>query len=587
MILHTRLRTARLGQNKRNHAMQPDNPSTIVHLFQSAANRGAKRAALHLPVADGASFQSLNWIDLSQEVRRLAAGLCRAGVQPGDRVAQISENRYEWILLDLAVHLARGVHVAIHSVLSGQQIAFQIADSGARIVVLSTTAQADKLVKALASGALLSNDLQFYCYDSTEVEIGGQPVQPFTELFAATGRDAADAIEKEALNQTKPGELATILYTSGTTGEGKGVMLSHGNLVSNAKASCAAFENTADDVRLCWLPLSHVFARTADLYTWLVRASQLALAESREKIIAHCGVLHPTLMNGVPFFFEKVARGLIDAGKLGPVEPGGQTYLQRLLGEKMRACCSGGAALPDHVAKLFWQEGVPLVQGYGLTESSPVISTCTPDRFKLGSVGPAVENVEIKITDDGEILTRGPHVMLGYWNRPAETAAAIEGSWLRTGDLGFLDADGYLFITGRKKELIVTAGGKNIAPLAVESLLVKEPLIYQAIVIGEGRRFLTALIVPNPDALRAEIIARKIPVPSAAEALVNPEVLKLYRERIDSRLANLSECEQIQRFALLPRAFDAEHEEVTPTLKLRRAVIHDHFAGEIQSLYSE
>ena len=454
-------------------------------------------------------------------------------------------------------------------------------------MVLSTTEQANKLAAAVSNGAALPGDLQFFCYDSTEVEIGGQPVQPFTELFAATGRDAADAIEKEALSQTKPGDLATILYTSGTTGEGKGVMLSHGNLTSNARASCAAFENTAGDVRLCWLPLSHVFARTADLYTWLVRASQMALAESREKIVAHCGVLHPTLMNGVPYFFEKVARGLIDAGKLGPAEPGGQTYLQRLLGGKMRACCSGGAALPDHVAKFFWAEGVPLVQGYGLTESSPVISTCTPDRFKLGSVGPAVENVEIKIEDDGEILTRGPHVMLGYWNRPTETAAAIEKGWLRTGDLGHLDADGYLFITGRKKELIVTAGGKNIAPLAVESLLAEEPLIHQAIVIGEGQRFLTALIVPNPDALRAEIIAHKIPVTSATEALAHPDVLKLYRERIQSRLAGLSEYEQIQRFALLPRAFDVEHEEVTPTLKLRRSVINDHFASEIQSLYAD
>ena len=542
---------------------------------------------MHLPAADGTSFQALIWTDLGQEVRRLAAGLRRAGIQPGDRVGQISENRYEWILLDLAVHLVRGVHVALHSVLSGQQIAFQIADSGARIVVLSTANQSDKLAAAIANGAVLPNDVQFYCYKSTEAEIAGQPVQPFTELFAATGRDAAEAIEKEALSQTRPGDLATILYTSGTTGEGNGVMLSHGNLASNARASCAAFENTTDDVRLCWLPLSHVFARTADLYTWLVRALQMALAESREKIIAHCGVMHPTLMNGVPYFFAKVARGLIDAGKLGPAESGGQTYLQRLLGGKMRACCSGGAALPNHIAEFFWQQGVPLVQGYGLTESSPVISTCTPDRFKLGSVGQAVENIEIKIADDGEILTRGPHVMLGYWNRPTETTAAIANGWLHTGDLGRLDAEGYLFITGRKKEFIVTAGGKNIAPLAVESLLADEPLIHQAIVIGEGRRYLTVLIVPDPGALCAEIIARKIPVTSAAEALAHPEVLKLYRNRIDSRLAGLSEYEQIQRFALLPRAFDVEHEEVTPTMKLRRSVINDHFAGEIQALYAE
>src|SRR5262249_17553872 len=235
---------------------------------------------------------------------------------------------------------------------------------------------------------------------------------------------------------------------------------------SNAIATCQAFEFTTDDLRLSWLPLSHIFARTCDLYTWLIHGCQLALAASREQIIAHCGLLHPTLLNGVPYFFEKVCRSLCDAGKFGPAEPGGQTHLQKLLGGNMRACCSGGAALPDHVAEFFWREGVPLVQGYGLTESSPVITTCTPDRHKTGSVGPAVQGVEVKTADDGEIMTRGPHVMLGYLKRPQDTAVAIQDGWLHTGDLGRLDADGYLFITGRKKELIVTAGGKNIAPLA-------------------------------------------------------------------------------------------------------------------------
>lgn len=540
-----------------------------------------------MPTGNAPGFQTITWNDLAQEVRRLAAGLRRAGVQPGDRVVQISENRYEWILVDLAVHLARGVHVAVHSVLSGQQIAFQIADSEARIVLLSTAEQVSKLAKTIADGFVLPPGLQFFCYESTEAEIAGQPVLPFTELYAGTGKDAATTIEQEALGQTRPGDLATILYTSGTTGEAKGVMLSHGNLTSNAIASCAAFETMVEDIRLCWLPLSHIFARTCDLYAWLYRGSQLGLAESRETIIAHCGELHPTLMNGVPYFYEKVQRRLTDAGKIGPVEPGGQTHLQKLLGGNIRACCSGGAALPDHVAEFFWQQGVPLVQGYGLTETSPVITTCTPDRYKLGSIGPAVQDVEVKIADDGEILTRGPHVMLGYWKQPADTAQIIQDGWLHTGDLGRLDSDGYLFITGRKKELIVTAVGKNVAPLTVESLLAQEPLIHQAIVIGEGRRFLTALIVPNPDALRAEIIARKIPVTSAVQALVHPAVLELYRQRIDAHLAGLSDCEQIQRFALLPRGFTVEQEELTPTMKLRRGVVCEHFAREIEAMYTQ
>jgi long-chain acyl-CoA synthetase len=556
--------------------------TTLVKLFLDCLARGGDRPALILPGGGQAPPTTMSWNDLAQEVRRLAAGLRRAGIEPGDRVAQVSENRYEWVLADLATHFARGVHVALHASLSAQQIAWQIVDCGANVVLLSTAAQAAKLA---AHATFLPRRLQYFAYEPVEADIAGQPILPLTELFAAIGKDAAEPIVREALSETKPGDLATILYTSGTTGEAKGVMLSHANLTSNAIASCAAFETTIEDVRLSWLPLSHVFARTCDLYTWLVRASQLAIVEDREQIIAGCQRIRPTLLNGVPYFFEKVKRHLTEAGKVGATEPGGQTHLQRLLGGNVRACCSGGAALPDHVAEFFWSQAVPLVQGYGLTESSPVITTCTPDHNRIGTVGRTVEGVEVKIADDGEILTRGPHVMLGYWNRPAETAEAIKGSWLYTGDLGAIDSEGYLRITGRKKELIVTAGGKNIAPVYLENLLAQEPLIHQAIVIGDDRKHLAALIVPSPDALRAEIIARKIPVTSAAEALTHPAVSALYRERIDQCLSGVAACEQICRFKLLARGFTVENDELTPTLKLRRKTIESHFSAEIESLY--
>jgi len=558
--------------------------TTLVKLFLDCVARGGDRTALILPGAGDAEPSTMTWNDLALEARRLAAGLRRTGIQPGERIAQVSENRYEWVLADLATHLARGVHVALHASLSGQQIAWQIVDSGARTILLSTAGQVSKLA---AHAGSLPRGLQLFCYEPVETEIGGQPVLPFTELLAAIGKDAAGPIVHESLSETKAGDLATILYTSGTTGEAKGVMLSHGNLTSNAIASCAAFETTIDDVRLSWLPLSHIFARTCDLYTWLVRGSQLALVEDREQIIANCQRLHPTLLNGVPYFFEKVMRHLTEAGNTGSAEPGGQTYLQKLLGSNVRACCSGGAALPDHVAEFFWRESVPLVQGYGLTESSPVISTCTPNNYKVGTVGRPFDGVEVKIAEDGEILTRGPHVMLGYWNRPAETADAIKGGWLYTGDLGAIDADGYLRITGRKKELIITAGGKNIAPVQLENLLAQEPLIHQAIIIGDDRKYLAALIVPSPEALRSEIIARKIPVTSAAEALAHPAVSSLYRERIDRCLSGLADCEQIRRFKLLPRGFTVENDELTPTLKLRRGTIESHFSAEIESLYAE
>lgn len=563
--------------------MPPAAP-TLVKLYSDCVARGGDRKALSIPTHNGVGFHSLSWNQLAHEVRRLAAGFVRAGIRPGDRIAQVSENRYEWILVDLATHLVRGVHVAIHAALAGKQIAWQIADSGAKLAILSTSKQAAKLA---TDGISLPHGLQFFSYESTEVEIGGQPVLPFSELFAATGRNSVADIVHAALEQTKPGDMATILYTSGTTGEAKGVMLSHANLATNAAASCAAFETDEEDTRLSWLPMSHIFARTCDLYTWLVRGSHLAVVEDREQVIASCGAIGPTLINGVPYFYERIYRGLTAAGKVGLAAPGDQTHLQKLLGGKIRACCSGGAALADHVAKFFAEQGVPLVQGYGLTESSPVITTATPNHNKIGTVGRAVENVEVKIADDGEILTRGPHVMLGYWQQPEETARAIRDGWLYTGDLGELDAEGYLRITGRKKELIVTAGGKNIAPIYLEGLLAEEPLILQAMIVGEGRKFLTALIVPNPETLRAEIISRQIPVRSAAEALVHPEVVKLYRERIDARLAQVSSCEQIQRFVLLPRGFTIEQQELTPTLKVRRAVVQEHFAPEIDAMYAE
>ncbi len=378
-----------------------------------------------------------------------------------------------------------------------------------------------------------------------------------------------------------PDDLATILYTSGTTGEPQGVMLSHGNLVFNAVASLVAFGTAADERRLCWLPLSHIYARTSDLYTWLAHGCRLVLAESRETLLADCAAVQPTMLNGVPYFYEKVARHLVESGRAD--EPG---VLPALLGGQIRVCCSGGAALPDWVAEFFARRGVTLVQGYGLTESSPVISTCTLERQRLGTVGPPIPGVEVKIAPDGEILTRGPHVMQGYWNRPEATAAAVADGWLHTGDLGQLE-EGFLRITGRKKELIVTAGGKNIAPARLEALLVADPLVAQAMIIGEGQKYLAALIVPDRDRLRAEIIAGQIPVSSAAEAVAHPHVRQLYEAVIGRCLAEVSRDEQVREFILLTRGFTVETGELTPTLKLRRGVVLQNFAAEIAQLYGQ
>jgi long-chain acyl-CoA synthetase len=514
---------------------------------------------------------------LAADARRTAAALVTLGVQPEDRVIQVSENRYEWIVLDLAIHMARGIHVAVHCTLTGPQIAYQIVNSGATLVVVSGPEQAAKLA---AVAGQLPPEIKYLSFDPCQESIAEHKIRPLGEVVAAASEAYGLAAEKRALEETQPSDLATILYTSGTTGEPKGVMLSHRNLTSNAKAVLTAFSVAPDDLRLSWLPLSHIFARTSDYYTWIAGGGQLALSPSRETIIADCQELHPTYLNGVPYFFDKVHRGLVEKGVAD--KPG---VLQGLLGGRMKMCCGGGAALPDHVAEFFNHHGVVLVQGYGLTESSPVISTGTLTEHRLGTVGKPISGVEVKIAADGEILTRGPHVMVGYWQLPKETAETIRDGWLHTGDLGCLE-DGFLRITGRKKELIVTAGGKNIAPSYLESLIAADPLVAQVVIIGDARNYLTALIVPDPDALKAEIFRRKILVFTPAQALAHPKVNAIYRELIDRRLAEVSHAEQIQKFKLMGRGFTIESGEMTPTLKIRRSIVTENCAQEIAAMYA-
>ncbi len=567
-----------------------DAKDTLVRLFCDCVAAHSPRTALFIPAEPG-QFQAISWREFAGDVRQTAALLVRLGVKPGDRVVQVSDNRYEWILLDLAIHLVRGVHVAIHAVLSEPQIAFQIADCRARLAFLGPRRKPAASAGPNGGGAenvapdsnrLLPEHLTYVALDPVQQPSKNHLPESFWELLRASTDDPAETdLEKESLRHVRPDDLATILYTSGTTGEPKGVMLSHRNLATNARATTAAFEFEPDDLRLCWLPLSHIFARTCDLYTWLASGTKLALAEGRDQVLANCQSLHPTLLNGVPYFFDKVRRHLVDAGEAEAAHG----RLAQLFGGSMRFCSSGGAALPDVTAEFFWDRGIKLVQGYGLTESSPVITVATPSKYKLGTVGRAIEGVEVAIAADGEILTRGPHVMLGYWNRPDDTSEAIREGWLLTGDLGQLDEQGFLRITGRKKELIVTAAGKNVAPVLLENLLGESPLISQAVVFGDGRNFLTALIVPDPAALGEAIREQAVPVKSVAEALVHADILALYRKEIDARLCDLAEHEQIGRFTLINRGFSQDLGELTPTLKLRRATIAKHFTAEIRRLY--
>lgn len=553
---------------------------TLVSLLdETVANRG-DQPALHL-FREG-QFHACDWYEVDRCAREYAAALVDLGIAPSDRVVQISENRHEWIWLDLGIHYAQAVHVALHASLAAKQLAEQIEDCEPSLIVFSNSQQAEKL---LSVASRLPTNARVLSHDKNCPPVGSLPSFCLAELATQMGAEDWSSIGREikskALANTTPDTLATILYTSGTTGEPKGVMLSHGNLASNALACAEVLGGDCEGLRLCWLPLSHIYARTSDFYTWLAVGSEMALARSRETLVADLALVRPTFVNGVPYFYDKLVRALQDGGKAD--EPGA---LAAILGGRVNLCCAGGAALSDETARFFERQNVMLVQGYGLTETSPVITVGTRDRNRIGTVGPPLRDIEVRIAEDGEVLTRGPHVMQGYWRKPEATAEVIRDGWLHTGDLGMLE-DGLLRITGRKKEILVLTSGKNIAPALIERLLCDDPLIAQAAVFGDNRNYLTALIVPDPASLKPQISNLQLQIASPAEALTHPEVLKVFRDHIDKRLADLSPQEQIGKFTLLGRAFSIEADELTPTLKLRRRQIETSFAKEIASMYGE
>jgi len=547
--------------------MSTTTATTIPSLFFAQVKRSAEQHALHFK-KDG-TWQIQTWSQVAQRVGQMATVLRSLGAQPGDRIIQLAENCSQWIIADLAIQVCGAVHVPVHTPLTGSQIAYQISDSGAGIVLISGQEQAEKLV---AVSSELPGDLQVVSYSPCPLKIGAAEILCWNDL-AGQVEKSEETGQQELDSFVGADSLATILYTSGTTGSPKGVMLTQENLVSNAVGTYEAFEREPDDVRLSFLPFSHIFARTCDLYTWLVGGTQLAVAESRETVIADCVDVQPAVLNGVPYFYDKLYRSLSEQGLAET--PG---IVRQVLGGRIRNCCSGGAALPNHLFDFFEQQEVPLYQGYGLTESSPVITVSSEKQVKRGSVGKPLRDIEVKIAADGEILTRGPHIMVGYYQNDQATREVIQDGWLSTGDLGSLDEEGFLFITGRKKEIIVTLGGKNVAPVLLESLLTEDPLLEQVMVIGSERKFLTALVFPNVQTLEKE-------VGGGEDCLSDPRTLALIERRIHDRLVDLSPYEQIGRFTLIDRPFSLERNEMTPKLSLRRAVIEANFADQIELMY--
>ncbi|HVK17336.1 MAG TPA: long-chain fatty acid--CoA ligase [Fimbriiglobus sp.] len=526
-------------------------------------------------------YQDLSWSDYRADALACAAALVEAGIKPGDRVGLLGENRVEWMLADLGILTAGAVTVSPHSSLSARQVHFQLRDAGARFLFVSTAAQLDKVRQVRGELPTLEGVVVF------DASAAGDDAASWDD-FLRRGRQAMPRLADELAGREAAlglDDLATIMYTSGTTGDPKGVMLTHGNILSNAAACLVVEPLRPGDVNLAWLPLSHIYGRTVDFYERLVGGGTICLAESAETVVANLAEVQPTHLSCVPRFYEKL---LAAVGSPDPAVTAAK--LRAIFGPRMRFLGSGGAPLPAAIEKTLRDAGLPILPGYGLTESSPVITFNLSGRNRPYTVGVALPGVEVKIAPDGEVLSRGPHIMPGYWNNPEATAEAVRDGWLHTGDLGSLDADGFLSITGRKKELLVLSNGKKVVPPHIEGLLVADECIDQAVVCGEGKHYLTALIVPNWDNLRRAIADCGLSTEgcdSEDDLCRHPAVREVVRKRVVQRLADVAGYEQVKKFVVLPRPFTVAADEMTVSLKLRRNVVLAKYQGELDELYRE
>jgi len=593
-------------------------PGTLTKLFFDSVSKFNRPDALQVKVAG--AYKPISHSEVADRVRHAARGLSSLGVRRGDRVAILSENRPEWAIADYACLTAGLTDVPIYPTLPGDQIAYILKDSGAVAIFISNKSQADKIREIRSQVPALKTVIGFD-------DIPGLTNMSIAELEKRGGEgetSLAIATYREDALTVKPDDLATIIYTSGTTGEPKGVMLTHDNIYSNVAASMKAIPFDGRDVGLSFLPLSHIFERMAGHYMMFATGTSIAYAESIDTVPANMQEVRPTLVLSVPRLYEKMyarvlesaltggflkkkiffwARGVAERWaneKLAGKEPGwllGKQYaiaqklvfskLKTRTGGRLRYFVSGGAPLSPEINKFFYAAGLEILEGYGLTETSPVIAVNTPENFRIGTVGKAIDGVEIKIAADGEILTRGPHVMKGYYNKPDATREAIDpDGWFRTGDIGEL-RDGFLAITDRKKDIIVTAGGKNIAPQPLENKVKSNKYVAQAVMLGDKRKFPSMLIVPNFDQLERWAKNRNIIWTDRAQLLRMPTIQAKMEQEVNKELAGAAHFEVPKKIGLIEHDFSIEKGELTPTQKVKRRAIDKHYKALIDSLYDE
>ena len=595
-------------------------PGTLNQLFIESAEKFNRADALQYKPAGGNSYKPISHKEILQRVRRIALALRDAGVQRGDRVAILSANSPAWAICDFANLTGGFVTVPVYPTLPADQVLHILRDSGSVVVFAADASQVAKVMEIRSDLPILRFIVNFGedsppGTDATllEVETRGGELE---------NAETIDAWRKDAL-QAKPDDLATIIYTSGTTGNPKGVMLTHDNLYSNVQASANVLPFDKD-TSLSILPLSHVFERMAGHFLMFGEGASIAYAESIDKVSVNMLEVRPTFVLSVPRLYEKLYARVLENARAGGAlkfrifnwavavaekwadeklagrEPGGFLALKYSLasklvfaklkertGGRLRFFVSGGAPLAPEINKFFYAASMIILEGYGLTETSPVLCVNTPKDFRIGTVGKPVEGVEIKIAADGEILAKGPGIMKGYYNNPTATAEVIDSEgWFHTGDIGEL-RDGFLAITDRKKDIIVTAGGKNVAPAGIEGRVKNSEFVSEAVMIGDKRKYVVMLIVPDFGRLEKWAASENIPASDKSALVRNPRVKEKMDAEVFARLDGLAKFESPKKIALLDREFSIDRGELTPSLKVKRRVIDKDYKALIDSLYLE
>jgi long-chain acyl-CoA synthetase len=563
------------------------------------------------------AYAPISYDSLAEDCRHFAAYLKKRGIEPGDRVAILSENRPGWYLSDMAILSLGATNVPLYPSLPPNQIEYILNNCGAKGIIVSNMLQLGKILSIWPklpelNMVIVMNRLEEPVEDV--IDLGQAKAEGIKILQAAPW--LFDGIK------SKPDDVATIIYTSGTTGLPKGVMLTHRNLCENVKSCSTVIRLDETDSSLSFLPLSHAYERTGGYYLLFACGARIYLAESIETISLNMSEAKPTIIFTVPRLFDRIKASILKsvtseggvkekiffwavstgdkyykqlaAGKVSPLLAVQHSLADKLVyskirkkfGGRLRYFVSGGAALPQKTGEFFQSIGITIMEGFGLTETSPVTHVNRPEKVKFGTVGPPVKNVEVKIAPDGEIMLKGPNIMKGYWKDEEATAEVIKDGWFYTGDIGVIDADGYLKITDRKKHIIVTSGGKNIAPLPIENLILDSPYVDQVMIIGEKRPFLIALIVPDFVKLRDFSAEHQIKTANTKELIATKEVMQIYDKLLKSISRQLATHEKVRKFLLVDEPFSIENGMMTPTLKLKRKEIISKYNTEIDNLYN-